>query len=178
VLPQSHITYTLIAFDLARKWIPTLRRADYRLIALAAMGSDLIDKPLAALYFYRRYKAAVLFGHTLLLHFLVMFVMLWKKTGWWPYVLAFNGHILVDRLWYFQDTLFWPLRGWRFHIWQKAGSEQGDIRQAYWHAFTRRPELWVWEVGGIVAALWFILRNRLYRPKHLWRLLRSGRLRA
>jgi len=176
MLPQSHIAYTLAAFDLARRWIPALRKADYRLVALAALGSDLIDKPLAALYFYRRYKAAVLFAHTLLIHLTVLAVTVWKKPDWWPYLIAFNAHALIDRLWFFPDTFYWPLRGWRFHVWGKAGSEQQDIKQAYWRAFTRRPELWIWEVGGILAALWFVLRHRLYRPVRLWHLVRTGRL--
>jgi hypothetical protein len=175
MLPQSHIAYTLAAFDLAQNWVPGLRKADYRLVALAATASDLVDKPFAALYFYRRFRAAVLFAHSLLFHLLVTAVTLWKRPGRWPYALAFNGHILLDRLWYFQDTFYWPLRGWRFHTWQKAGSEQGDIKQAYWRAFTRRPELWGWEVGGIVAVIWFVVRNRLYRPDCLGHLLRTGR---
>jgi hypothetical protein len=174
MLPQSHIAYTLAAFDLARRWAPGLRKADYRLIALAAIGSDLIDKPLAALYFYRRFKAAVLISHSLLFHLTLTLATLWKRPQWWPYALAFNSHILLDRLWHFHDTFYWPLRGWRFHTWQKAGSEQEDIKQAYWHAFTRRPELWGWEVGGVVAFLWFVLRNGLYRPERLGHLLRTG----
>jgi inner membrane protein len=176
MLPQSHVAYTLIAFDLAKKWVPALRKTDYRLVALAAMGSDLIDKPLAALYFYRRFKAAVLFAHTLLVHMAVAVVTLWKKPEWWPYALAFNIHALVDRLWFFPDTFYWPFRGWRFHTWEKAGSEQQDIGNAYWHAFTRRPELWAWELGGVLAILWFVLRNRLYRLDRLRYLLRTGRL--
>lgn len=176
MLPPSHITYTLAAFDLAKKWVPELRKVDYRLVALAAMGSDLIDKPFAALYFYRRYRAAVLFAHSLLLHLTITATTLWRRPGWWPYALAFNGHILLDRLWLFYDTFYWPLRGWRFHVWEKAGSEQEDIKRAYWRAFTRRPELWGWEVGGVVAVLWFVLRNRLYHADRLWHLLRTGRL--
>ena len=176
MLPPSHITYTLAIFDLAKKWVPKLRKVDYRLVAVAAMASDLIDKPFAALYFYRRYRAAVLFAHSLLFHVTVTATTLRRRPGWWPYALAFNGHILLDRLWLFYDTFYWPLRGWRFHVWKKAGSEQEDIKQAYWRAFTRRPELWSWEVGGLLAALWFFLRNRLYHPDRLWHLLRTGRL--
>lgn len=178
MLPQSHITYTLAAFDLFKRWVPGLRKADYRLIALAAMGSDLIDKPFAALYFYSRFKSAVLFAHSLLLYVTATALVLWKRPNWWPYVLAFDGHILLDRLWLFDDTFYWPLRGWRFHTWQKAGSEQEDIKQAYWRAFTRRPDLWMWEAGGIIAALWLVLRNRLYRPERLRSLMRSGRIEA
>jgi inner membrane protein len=176
VLPQSHVAYTLIAFNLAQRRISALQKADYRLIALAAMGPDVIDKPFAALYFYRRYKSAVLFAHTLLAHLAVLVVTLGKKRRWWPYALAFNGHALTDRLWLFPNTFYWPFRGWRFQVWQKAGSKQQDIKSAYWHAFTRRPELWIWEVGGVIAALWFVLRNRLYRPERLLHLLRTGRL--
>jgi len=176
MLPQSHIAYTLAFFNLAQRRIPALRKADYRWLALAAVGPDLIDKPLAALYFYRRYKAAVLFAHTLLMHLAVTVVTLWQKPRLWLYALAFNGHALTDRLWFFPNTFYWPFRGWRFHVWQKAGSEQADIKWAYWRAFTRRPELWAWEVGGLLAGLWFVWVNRLYRPRRLWHLLRTGRL--
>jgi hypothetical protein len=177
MLPSSHVAYTLAAFDLLKKRFPTLRNVDYRLVALAAIGPDLIDKPLAAVYFYRRYKSAVLFAHTLLAHLAVLIFAIWKKPGWWPYLLAFNGHAILDRLWLFYDTWYWPLRGWRFHVWGKAGSEQEEIGLAYWYAFTRRPELWGWELGGLIAGLWFVLRHRLYRLDRAWNLLRTGRLR-
>ena len=176
MLPQSHVAYTLAAFDLLRRRIPALDEVDVRLLALAAMGPDLIDKPLAAVYFYRRFKSAVLFAHTLLVHILVLFVTLRMARTRWPYMLAFVGHALLDRLWFFPDTFFWPLRGWRFHVWQKRGSEQEAISRAYWYTFTRRPELWAWEVGGLMAGLWFIWRNQLYRPTNLIKLLRTGRL--
>lgn len=176
MLPQSHIAYTLAAYDLLSERIPALREVDPRVIALAALGPDLVDKPLAALYFYRRYKSAVLFAHTLLAHLAALAAILWKRPWWWPYVLAFNSHIVADRLWFFPDTFFWPLRGWRFHVWRKAGSEQQDIKKAYWYAFTRRPELWAWEIGGLVVGLWWLLRHRLYEPRRLWAFLRTGRL--
>ncbi len=176
MLPQSHVAYTLAAFDLIRDRSPALRKADLRWIVLAALGPDLIDKPLAAAYFYRRYRSAVLFAHTLLAHLAVLGVILWKRPRWWPYALAFNSHILVDRLWFFPDTFYWPFRGWRFHVWRKRGSEQQDIKKAYWYAFTRRPELWVWELGGILVGLWWIWRHRLYRPGRLLRFLLTGRL--
>ena len=176
MLPQSHVAYTLAVFDSLRGRVSALRKVDYRLVALAAMGADLIDKPLAALYFYRRYKSAVLFAHTLLFHLAVLFTTLWKRPRWWPYAVAFNGHVVLDRLWLFQDTFYWPFRGWRFHTWQKAGSEQKDIKRAYWYAFTRRPELWGWEIGGAVALLWFVWRHGLYRPRVLWNFLCTGRL--
>jgi hypothetical protein len=149
--------------------------ADYRGVALAAMGSDLIDKPLAAAYFYRKHKAAVLFAHTLLAYFAVA---LWTWRNW-PrgavYSLTFLGHAVLDRIWFYPDTFYWPLRGWRFHVWGKQGSEQKEIGKAYWFAFTRRPELWLWEIGGLLALAWVIWRHRLYYPKRLFAFLWTGR---
>jgi hypothetical protein len=174
MLPQSHISYTIAAVDLLQRRIPALRNVDYRLVALAATGPDLIDKPLAALYFYRRFKSAVLFAHTLIVHLTLFGYVLWRRPAWWPYALAFNGHAILDRLWLFRYTWYWPFTGWRFHQWQKQGSEQEDIKLAYWYAFTRRPELWGWEVGGLIAAAWFVWRHQLYRPDHLIHFISTG----
>jgi hypothetical protein len=176
MLPQSHIAYTVAVTDSLKDRFSILRDIDYRLVALAAMGPDLIDKPLAALYFYQRYKAAVLFAHTLLVHLAVLVYIIWKKPTWWIYGLVFNSHALLDRLWLFRNTWYWPFTGWRFHVWGKQGSEQADIKLAYWYAFTRRPELWGWELGGFLAGLWFMWRHRLYRPERMMHLLRTGRL--
>jgi hypothetical protein len=98
MLPQSHVSYTVAAVDLLKERIPALKKVDYRLIALAATGPDLLDKPLAALYFYRKYKSAVLFAHTLIVHLGLFLFTVWKKPRWWPYALAFNGHAVLDRL--------------------------------------------------------------------------------
>jgi hypothetical protein len=82
---------------------------------------------------------------------------------------------LLDRLWLFKDTWYWPFRGWRFHIWRKTGSEQADMKWAYWYTFTRRPELWGWELGGLLAGLWLVWRYRLYRLAWWWAFLGTGR---
>ncbi len=176
MLPTSHITYTLAAFSLARKRFPVLKDVDYRILALAATGPDWIDKPLAAVYFYRHFKSAVLFAHTLLVHGPLFLWAIVKKPGWWLYALAFNGHAVLDRLWLFPKTFYWPFLGWKFHVWGKRGSEQQDMKWAYWYAFTRRPELWIWELGGVVAGIYFLWSNRLYRWPRLKQFLRSGRL--
>jgi hypothetical protein len=79
-------------------------------------------------------------------------------------------------LWLFEQTWYWPCKGWSFHVWKKAGSEQKDIKLAYWYAFTRRPELWGWELGGLLAGLWFVWRNRLYRWQRLKAFLLRGKI--
>lgn len=175
MLPPSHIAYTLATLSELQARAGLFRQADYRWVALAAVGPDLIDKPLAGLYFYRKYKSAVLFAHTLLFHAALLLAVARRAPQWLVYALAFNGHAVLDRLWHFHDTWYWPFRGWRFHVWRKRGSEQEQMRMAYWYAFTRRPELWGWEVGGALALLWFVARHRLWRGDRLRHLLRTGR---
>lgn len=174
MLPWTHVAYTWLALDLAQEQLGAAPKADYRLVGLAATGPDLFDKPLAALYFYRRYKSAVLFAHTLLVNLGVFWLAAGRFRPLAVYGAAFLGHALLDRLWLFPNTFYWPLRGWRFHVWGKQGSEQSEIGKAYWYAFTRRPELWGWELGGIVALLWFVWRRRLYHWPNLRQFLRTG----
>ncbi|HEX8683227.1 MAG TPA: metal-dependent hydrolase [Ardenticatenaceae bacterium] len=176
MLPPSHVAYTVAALGEIQRLTGRFKGADYRLVALAAVAPDLIDKPLAWAYFYKRYKSAVLFAHTLMAHVAVLLLVWRRAPRLLVYGLAFNGHALADRLWLFHDTWYWPFRGWRFHVWRKRGSEQDDIKLAYWYAFTRRPELWGWEVGGFLALLWFAARNRLWEWQRLKYLLRTGRL--
>jgi inner membrane protein len=175
LLPSAHVAYSWLALTLLQDSLNVAPDADYRGVALAAMGSDLIDKPLAAAYFYRKHKAAVLFAHTLLAYVAVA-ALTWAR---WPsgavYGVTWLGHALLDRIWFFPDTFYWPLRGWRFHVWGKQGSEQKEIGKAYWFAFTRRPELWLWEVGGLLALAWVIWRHKLYQPRRLWHFLVTGR---
>lgn len=176
MLPQSHVAYTWLALSIAQDVLGVAPDADYRLVALAAAGPDLIDKPLAAGYFYRKYKSAVLFGHTLLMSFAVIWVTAARFRHFWVYAAAFLGHGLLDRIWHFPNTFYWPLRGWRFHVWGKQGSEQAEIGKAYWYAFTRRTELWGWEVGGLLALAFFVWRRKLYRWDNLLSFVLTGRV--
>lgn len=175
MLPQSHVAYTWLALSVTQDQFDIAEDADYRLVALAAMGSDLIDKPLAWAYFYEHHKAAVLFAHTLLTYLSVLVMTMWAYPRNTVYGIAFLGHAVLDRIWHFHDTFYWPFRGWRFHVWGKQGSEQEKIGNAYWYAFTRRPDLWIWEVGGLLALAYLIWRHRLYQPRNLVRFILTGR---
>lgn len=176
MLPQSHIAYTWLALSVAQEYLGAGEDADYRLIALAATAPDLIDKPLALAYFYERYKSAVLFAHTIIANVVAIVLTIWFAPGRWVYTCAFLGHALIDRLWLFPATFYWPTRGWRFHVWGKRGSEQEKIGWAYWIAFTRRPELWGWELGGILAFALFARRHRLYQRANLKQFILSGKV--
>jgi membrane-bound metal-dependent hydrolase YbcI (DUF457 family) len=183
MLPFAHIAYTWLATSLAQEHLdlPEAEQIDYRLIAVAATAPDLVDKPLAAAYFYRRHRSAVLFAHTLIANIAVVAlaaraVKRGRSSLLWVYTAAVLGHALLDRLWHYPDTLYWPFRGWRFHVWGKRGSEQEKIGWAYWVAFTRRPELWGWEVGGLLSLALFVWRHRLYRFEQLRDFVITGRV--
>ena len=176
MLPQSHVAYTWLALSLAQERLDVSPDTDYRLVALAAMGPDLVDKPLAAVYFYRRYRSAVLFAHTLITFAAVALYTLLRAPQHGVYAMAFVGHALLDRIWHYPATFYWPFRGWRFHVWGKRGSGQEQMGLAYWAAFSRRPEWWGWEAGGLAAPLLFAQRHRLYRWPNLRRFILTGRV--
>lgn len=175
MLPPAHVAYTWLGLTVVQKKLKRFPDVDYRLMAIAAVGPDLIDKPLAWAYFYRRYRSAVLFAHTLLSFLLVAWIGLIRHPQLFAYTLGYLGHGLCDRIWFFYDTFYWPLRGWRFHAWRKEGSEQDEMGRAYWLAFTRRPELWGWEVGGVLALILVIWWHRLYEPARFWHFVRTGK---
>lgn len=175
MLPPAHIAYTWLGLTVVQEKLGQFKDVDYRLMALAATGSDLIDKPLAWLYFYKRYRSAVLFAHTGISYLAVAILGFLRFRSLAPYILGYLGHALCDRLWHFPDTFYWPFRGWRFHVWGKQGGKQKDIGTAYWVTFTRRPELWVWELGGLLSFTLFIWWHKLYEPKKLMRFIRTGR---
>ena len=176
MLPQSHIAYTWLALSVAQEYLGAGEDADYRLVALAATAPDFIDKPLAWAYFYERFKSAVLFAHTLIANVLAGVLPLWLAPAPWGYTFAFLGPPILDRLWHFPATFYWPTRGWRFHVWGNRGSEQEKIGMAYIVAFTRRPELWGWAIAGARALAIFAWRHRLYRWPQAKRFLLTGKV--
>ena len=89
MLPTGHIEWTWAGLNLIQRRTGLFEDADYRIVALAVMMPDLIDKPLAWFVFPDA-NAALFFGHTLLLHGLVWGFAAatgrWRR--WLPYLLA------------------------------------------------------------------------------------------
>jgi hypothetical protein len=174
MLPPGHIAYTLVSLNEIQKKTGKFKDADYRLVALMSMGPDFIDKPMAFAYFYPKYKSSRLFAHTLVLHLVVLLLTLWKAPDHLVYALTFNGHAIADRQWFHPQTFLWPLLGWGFYTWRSKEAQEGDSLKAYQHDFINRR--WLWEIGGMIALLWFIGRNHLWERERLVHLLLTGRL--
>jgi len=176
MLPGAHVEFTWAALNALQR-AGLFQDADYRGVALAALAPDLIDKPLAV-FVLPEANAALLFSHTLLGHALVWALSL-RRGGRraLPYVLAFSGHLLADRMWGFTQTLLWPWRGRQFHQWRRVGSP-AEFGQAYLDIVKHEPKLRLFEAVGLGLLAWVIIDRRLYRAGRLQAFLREGRFAA
>ena len=177
MLPPGHIEFTWAALNLLQRQAGLFEDADYRLAALAAVLPDLLDKPLAT-FVLTDAEAALLYGHTALLHGGVWLAA--AATGQLdrglPYLLAFSGHLLADRMWSFSQTLLWPLRGRRFHRWKHVGSPEAILR-AYAKIICDEPLLLTFEALGALLLAWFILDRGLWQQENLAAFAKTGTFR-
>jgi hypothetical protein len=150
MLPPSHIAYTWLALTVAQdawRMAPEPTTGWWRWRRPARIW---VDKPLAAAYFYRRYKSAVLFAHTLLANLAVLWLTIGALPHLWVYAAAWLGHACSTALVLSRHLLLAAARVALSRVGQ-ARLGTGEIGKAYWVAFTRRPELWGWELGGLLA---------------------------
>ena len=176
MLPPSHVAYTVVTLSEVQKHSDYFEDADYRLVALAAVAPDLLDKPLSWAYFHQKYRSGRFFAHTLLVNVILLLYTLWKAPHQLVYALSFNGHALADSMWKYQKTWYWPLKGWGFSGKRKGDEKPIGILLSYWYAVTQPRTIFDWDVWGVVVLIWFVVRNRLWQPTHLWHLIRTGRL--
>lgn len=177
MLPTGHVEFTWASLSWLQHRTSRFDDVDYRLVALCAALPDLIDKPLAT-FVMTESNAALLFGHTALLHSGIWLAA--AATGrlsqWLPYLLAFSGHLVADRMWSFRHTLLWPLRGWRFHQWQHVGSPEAIVR-AYLKIVQQEPLLLTFEVVGAGLLAWFVLDRDLWQRDKLAAFIATGKVR-
>jgi hypothetical protein len=192
MLPTGHIEFTWAALNLVQRRPGLFRNADYRLMAVAALAPDLLDKPLAVTV-YRDTAAALFWGHNLWLHGAIWLAAWGIAAGvsrlrrmagrahvkppeevWFAYLLAFSGHLLADRMWGFQESLFYPLGAGHWHTWVHVG-EPAAMLHAYLTIIRTTPILIVFEIAGAALLAWFIWDRRLWNPGRLAHFLHTGR---
>lgn len=174
-MPPGHIAATWGVAALLQQNHSRLARLDYRLLAVAALAPDLLDKPLAVLVFTQAHTSQLI-AHSLVPHLalLVMALLLWRKLL--PYALAFNGHLLADRMWHHTESFWWPFFGpttfWEY----KFMNTPQAMARVYLDIVTRYPQVWVVELAGLLVLVWFGYRFRLYRRARLSHFCRTGRV--
>ncbi len=161
--PEKHSTRNQAPPHLV-SWFAALRnRIDIRLLLIASLLPDIIDKPIGQLLFKETFSNGRIFCHTLL--FLILLtsigIYLQRKYGKnWFLVLAFGSftHLIFDQIWQDPKTLFWPLFGFAFEK-MELDMWIGGI----FYNLLNEPSVYVPEIaGGLVLALyaWVLVRNR------------------
>ncbi len=175
MLPTGHIEWTWAGLNFVQRRTGLFQDTDYRVMALAVLAPDLLDKPLAWFVFPEA-NAALFFGHTLLLHGGLWGLAFATGRGrrWLPYLLAFSSHLLQDRMWGFTQTLLWPLRGWGWHPWRHVGSPN-EMLHAYLQIIIQEPILITLDVIGAGLLIWFLWDRKLLTKDRLLYFLRRGR---
>ncbi|MEJ5186278.1 MAG: metal-dependent hydrolase [Candidatus Geothermincolales bacterium] len=96
-------------------WDEKRKATAFRWFLLGSLLPDLVDKPLGKVIFGGYFQNGRIFFHTLLVLslFLAVGVILWRKGDIRVISLAAGMavHLLLDGLWTFPETAFWPLLG-------------------------------------------------------------------
>lgn len=171
MLPVGHIacSWALLSWLQAQGKVLEI---DYRGAAMAALLPDLIDKPIT-LTFMSGSGTSQGPCHTLLGQSLLTAATAQLKQTWIPYALLANSHLLLDQMWKYPRTLFFPFSG-RFDRWKFMGTPSAML-EAYAEIATR-PEIVVVEAIGVALLGWFVRQHRLHKSGPLKRFLRAGRL--
>ena len=144
---------------------------DTRLLLIAALLPDIIDKPLGLLLLKETLNSSRIFSHTLLFVILAAAVGLYlyrQRNRSWLLVLSFGilMHLILDQMWLAPETLFWPFSGSGF---EESGST--DWLSAILHTLVTNPRVYIAEVVGAAIIAWFLLLHR----KNIYALIRYGR---
>ena len=158
----------------AVSWLSSLgRHIDIRLLLIASILPDLVDKPLGVYIFRETFSSGRIFCHTLLLLVLITIAGIWlyrSRGQLWLMVISFGflTHLIFDRMWGCRNAL-WPAFGLAFEREDLTDWEAGRLTD-----LVNRPDVYVPEIIGGIVLLWFfwvLLRNRSF-----WAFIKSGRV--
>lgn len=147
---------------------------DLRILFLGAFLPDIIDKPIAWLFFNYPAGNGRLYGHTLVF-FLFLFIAGYYLYAFrhkkWLLVLAFGTfcHLVIDSMWAFPQTLLWPLMSWDF-----AAKIRADWAGTLFSEIVSKPKVLIAEIAGIAILAWFFLA--VLRNKSLSSFIMKGRV--
>lgn len=118
MLPLAHIGFTTAAVKTLDS-VVQFRHMDYRILMVASLLPDLVDKPLAKLMSSSYDLEGRAFGHSLMflacIGLIMGFLWLFKwRAGFWPFVLGTLMHVVLDVMWLHPGIFYWPSAGWVF----------------------------------------------------------------
>lgn len=156
-------------------WITNLSAyIDIRILLVASLLPDIIDKPLGQLIFRQTFSNGRLFGHTLLFFIVVtifglIYYGFYRKT--WLLVIAFGifTHLILDQMWNSPGTLLWPIYGTSFPRIDLSNWLTNMINLLFTHPIVALPEIF----GMLVIFLFCI---EILRKRSVLHFIRYGTL--
>ena len=149
-------------------------RVDYRIVAVASLLPDIIDKPIGRILFRERYESGRIYAHTLLLNlalFCVLFFM--RGRGKRTFVLVPISsllHLAEDGVWSMPRIFWWPLFGTEF-----PRDPQRDGTLSWLNPFAH-PGWFVQEGVGLALIAWLLASHGLLNREGIKSFLKTGRL--
>ncbi len=149
-------------------------RVDYRIVVIASLLPDLIDKPIGRLLFRERFDSGRLYAHTLLLNvalFCLLFFMrgrLKRQAVLVP--LSSLLHLAEDGVWSQPTVFWWPLLGASFPRDPVPGG-----MLAFLNPFSNTAVV-VQEVVGLAVLVWLFSSHGMLHRAGLRAFVRTGML--
>jgi len=149
-------------------------RVDYRVVAVASLLPDLIDKPIGRLLFRARYESGRLYAHTLLLNvalFCVLFFMRGRAKRQFVLIpLSSLLHLAEDGVWSQPKIFWWPLFGTAFPRDPVPG---GPL--AFLNPLSNSGAV-VQEAVGLAVLVWLLASHGMLSRAGLRKFLKTGML--
>lgn len=149
-------------------------RVDYRIVAIASLIPDLIDKPIGRVLFKERFDSGRLFGHALLLNlviFCVLFFMRGRAKRQFVLVpISSLLHLAEDAMWSMPTVFWWPLFGTTFPRDPVSGGTLAFLNPA------RDRSMLIQEVVGLLLILWLLASHRMLSWEGVRSFVRTGML--
>ena len=151
---------------------------DYRLVIIGSMLPDIIDKPIGHWLFADTFNNfGRIFAHSLLFFFILLSIGLYRyhrsgKTGVLLLTLCSGFHLLLDSMWHYTQTLFWPLKGWGFphdentNLWEWLSALNEGVKSV--------PLIYISETIGVLILVF--LTFKLWKNKRLLHFIKTGNI--
>lgn len=149
-------------------------RVDYRVVALASLLPDVIDKPIGRLIFRSKFDSGRIYAHTLLFNvalFCVLFFMRGRAKRRFVLIpLSSLLHLAEDGMWSHPRVFWWPLFGTRFPRDPVPGGLLAFLNPL------DHPVLLVQEGIGLAVIVWLFVAHRLLNADGIRSFVLTGHL--
>jgi inner membrane protein len=149
-------------------------RVDYRIVAVASLLPDIVDKPIGRLFLHSRFETGHLVGHALLVNvafFCVLFFMRGRAKRQFVLVpISSLLHLAEDGMWSNPKVFWWPLFGARFPREPVGGGTFGFLVPS--------PVVFAQEAIGLAVIAWLFTSHGLLNRDGIRAFLRTGHLEA